>query len=88
MKCHYTYDTNGERFFIPMCYGSMYEDDKDNCTCPDPLTVHQFEKKRFNQVLKQKNTTIADQQSEIKSLNTVIKSLKKKYFTTKGNISL
>ncbi len=74
MKCHYTYDENGERFFIPMCYGSMYEEDKSQCTCLDPSTFHQFEKKRFNEVLEMKNRTIKDQASELKHLRKLIET--------------
>ena len=76
MKCYYTYDENGEKFFIPMCYSTMYSHDKRDCTCTDPLTVHQFEKERFNRVIKEKNDIIESMESELKHLRKVIEKLK------------
>lgn len=76
MKCFYTYDENGEKFFIPMCYSTMYTFDKRDCTCSNPLTEHQFAKERFNKIIKEKNETIKCMESELKNLRKVIEKLK------------
>lgn len=77
MKCHYTIDPKTlKKVLIPMCYSVCNTLDKDDCTCPDPLTEHHFQKERYNEVLKQKNESIANMQAEIKHLNFIIKTLK------------
>lgn len=80
MKCHYTYDPeSGEKVFIPMCYGTIYTLDKEDCHCADPLqNWNQFEKERFNKILEQKNESIKSMQSEIIHLRKVIEKLKSK----------
>ena len=76
MKCYFTIDPiTNEKVFIPMCYSTIYTLDKEDCTCPEPLTEHYFEKKRFNDIVKLKNETIKDMQVEIKHLNKIIKNL-------------
>ena len=76
MKCYYTFDRKtNKKIFIPMCYSSI---NGSNCSCPDPLTDHHFQKERYNEVVKQKNQSIAEFQSEIKHLHNVIKNLKQK----------
>lgn len=55
-----------------MCYSTIYSHDINDCTCPDPLTDHQFEKKRFNEVIKQKNETIKCLTSEIEHLRKIL----------------
>lgn len=77
MKCHYTYDEKGKKYFIPMCYGTIHTQRMEDCCCHDPLTDHHFEKKRFNQVVQKKNQTIQCQQSEINHLKNVIIKLNK-----------
>ncbi len=78
MKCHYTYDKKtGKKFFIPMCSGTIYSHDKKDCYCQEPLTVHRFEKERFNKIVKEKNQTIKDMESELSHLREVIELLKK-----------
>lgn len=77
MKCYFTIDPKTlKKVFIPMCYGTMDTKDIKDCCCPNPLTEHQFEKERFNKVIKQKNETIQQQQSEIIHLNKIIQKLK------------
>lgn len=73
MKCYYTIDPKTKKkVFISMCYGTEYSKDKRDCSCPDPLTEHHFEKERYNKVLKVKNETIKSMQSEIDHLNKII----------------
>lgn len=77
MKCHYTFDPkNGKKVFIPMCMSTIYTQNKEDCSCPDPLTEHHFSKERYNEVLKQKNESIVEYQAEIKHLHSVIQVLK------------
>lgn len=77
MKCYYTIDPKTKKkVFIPMCYGTIYTFDKKDCNCDDPLTVHHFEKERFNQVLEKKNQTIESMQAEINHLLKIIKNEK------------
>jgi len=56
-----------------MCYGTIYTQDKSDCCCPEPLTDHHFEKERFNKIVKEKNDTIAAQQSELQHLRKILK---------------
>jgi hypothetical protein len=79
MKCYYTIDPKTlKKVFIPMCYSTVYSKDKRDCSCPDPLTEHHFEKERFNKVVLQKNETIESMQAEINHLNKVINNIKNK----------
>lgn len=74
MKCYYTLDPKTKkRVFIPMCIGTIHSEDIDDCHCPQPLTEHHFAKERFNKVLKEKNDTIAAQQSELNHLRKILK---------------
>jgi len=78
LKCHYTYDEKGERFFIPECYGTIHTLDMEDCHCTDYMTFEKFEKKIYNEELKNRNRIIADMESEIKHLHKVIQGLKLK----------
>lgn len=60
-----------------MCYGTIHSFDIEDCCCDDPLTEHHFEKERFSKVIKQKNQSISDMQSEILLLKKVIINLNK-----------
>lgn len=74
MKCYYTIDPGTQKkVFIPMCYGTIYSHDKEDCCCADPLTEHYFEKKRFNKVVIEKNKTIESMQSELEHLRKILK---------------
>jgi uncharacterized protein YfcZ (UPF0381/DUF406 family) len=77
MKCYYTIDPKTlKKVLIPMCYSVANTLDKQDCTCPYPLTAYRFEKERFIKALQQKNETISSMQAEIKHLNEIIKTLK------------
>jgi len=74
MKCYYTIDPKTKKkVFIPMCYGTIHSLDKDDCNCENPLTEYQFEKERFNKILKQKNDTILAMESELNRLRKILK---------------
>lgn len=77
MKCHYTYDENGKRFFIPYCWPALHGG-KEACTCNDfPETWKQFERKEYNEKLAAKNKEIKELEQEIEHLHNVIKKQKK-----------
>lgn len=79
MKCYYTIDPKTlKKVLIPMCHSVCESHNKKDCTCPDPLTEHQFQKERYNKVLSEKNQTIEAMQAEINHLNKVIVKLKSK----------
>ena len=77
MKCYYTYNDKGEKVFIPMCWGTIYSNDLDDCHCQEPLTEYHFQKERFNQAINKKNETIKSMECEIKHLRKVIQKLNK-----------
>lgn len=77
MKCYHTYDKEGNKHFIPMCWGTVHSKDPDDCICSDPLTEHYFEKKRFNEVVQEKNETIKNLQSEVDHLRSLIEEFAK-----------
>lgn len=79
MKCYYTYDNDGRKVLIPMCYSVVHSNDIEDCCCISPLKTNQkFEKERYNKIIESKNKTISYQQSELKHLRKVINNLKQK----------
>ncbi len=73
MKCFYTIDPKTlKKVLIPMCIGTSNSYDVKDCSCPDPLTDHQFEKERFNKIVEEKNKSIESMQAEIDNLNRII----------------
>jgi hypothetical protein len=79
MKCHYSYYIERgkkHRLIIPGCMNVTHSNDIKDCTCQDPLTELQFERKRFNDVVKILQDEIKDLQSENKYLLDIIKQLK------------
>lgn len=61
-----------------MCWGMVHSDDIRDCQCADETTFAQFERKRYNEVLKEKCKIIADYEKEIVRLNKRIEILSKK----------
>lgn len=72
MKCYYTYDNDGEKHLIPMCWDTLHSDDISDCTCREPNTSYNFEKQRFNEVVKEKNRIIQEQQAELEYLRNML----------------
>jgi len=60
-----------------MCMSTIYTQNKEDCSCPDPLTEHHFEKERYNKVLASKNETIECMEGELNHLRKVIINLNK-----------
>ena len=80
MKCHYTYYVeNGKKHkvLIPGCWEVARSDDIKRCTCENPLTPHQFEKQKFNEVVGKLQDEIRGLQDENEYLMTIIKRLKR-----------
>jgi len=72
MKCYYTFDeVSQQKVLIPGCMGAAHTDDIDCCTCQD--TFKQFENKRYNVLLKEKNIEIQSLRSELKRLVGILK---------------
>lgn len=76
MKCHYVYDEEVGRVLIPGCWSVVISDDKDDCTC-QTTTFSQFEKEKYNEVLKEKSRLIKELESENMRLNNIIQNLLK-----------
>jgi len=73
MKCYTTIDPKTKkRIFIPMCSGGEYHG-KSGCHCPDQLTVYQFEKVRFNEMIAKKNETISMLTLELNEMRKILK---------------
>lgn len=67
MKCYYTFDeVSNEKVLIPGCMSVVNSNDIEDCCCTD--TFASFEKKRYNELLKEKNNEIQSLQTELKKL--------------------
>ena len=79
MRCYYTYDEKtGERVLIPECWGTVHSNDIRDCQCDKTVTVSQFEKKAYNEMLTAKNREIKQLQKEINRLNSRVEFWHKK----------
>ncbi len=74
MRCHYTYDKEAGKVWIPGCYSGIY--DPANCCCSK--SFKQFERDEFNQTIKAKDKEIKDLEGEVFRLERVIKKLLKR----------
>lgn len=76
MRCHYIYDKNAGRVWIPGCWGGLYGPDR--CTCSSTFaTLPEFEKKLYNEKLAELNKENKELQKEVFRLNRTIKKLLK-----------
>lgn len=66
MKCHYTHDKEVGKVLIPGCMAVANSNDINDCCCVK--TYDQFEKERYNQILKSKNDEIKELEDEIRRL--------------------
>lgn len=73
MRCHYIYDKDAGRVWIPGCWGGLYG--PDGCTCSS--TLPEFEKKLYNEKLAELNKENKELQKEVFRLNRIIKKLLK-----------
>ena len=78
MRCYYTYDEKiGEKVLIPQCWGTVHSNDIRDCYCKP--TFAQFERERYNTILKEKNAEIEALEKEINRLNSRVEFWHKKY---------
>lgn len=71
MKCHYSHDETGYRFWLPGCWGGA-TGGPNFCTCR--YVVYDPEKDKHKELRK----IIKDQEKEIAILNRIIKKLVRK----------
>lgn len=72
MRCHFIWDKEIGRVFIPGCWASIHQEDARNCTCR-PETFHQFEKEIYNQKLQEMQYQIKDQEKYIHLLHRILR---------------
>lgn len=78
MKCYFHFDEESkQRILIPGCWSVVHSNDIEDCTCNN-LTFYQFERQRYNDILKEKCTIISEYEKEIIRLNKRIEQLTKK----------
>ena len=77
-KCFNTTDEDGNKVFIPGCMGAIYHDGVDECYCKDFPKYTDFEKREYNQALKELRKDLSDLEKENIYLHQVIKKLKNK----------
>lgn len=64
-KCHYIYDKKAGKVLIPGCWPVVHSSDMSDCTCRDFLeTFKQFERKEYNNKLKEKSEYIKEIEKE------------------------
>lgn len=74
MKCHYIYDEKAGKVLIPGCWSVVNSQDISDCNCTT-TTFSQFEKAKYNEVLKEKCKLIKELEHENLRLNNKIKRI-------------
>ena len=75
MKCYYAFDeVANQKVLIPGCMSVAHTDDIDDCTCAD-WSFSSFEKKRYNELLNERNREISELQNEVIRLNKQLEKL-------------
>lgn len=64
MKCHYINVRDVGRVLIPGCMAVAVSNDIGRCTCCDILTEKDFEKQRYNDVVKRLKQEISELRHE------------------------
>lgn len=75
MRCHYIYDKEAGKVLIPGCWSVALSGRMKDCNCRTQLSPKQFEKKEYNDMIKEKNIEIKNLEKEIFYLNRIIKRL-------------
>ncbi|MGJ1321430.1 hypothetical protein ACR780_01960 [Sphingobacterium faecium] len=78
MKCRYIIDKIGGKVLIPGCDAVANSYDMSMFTCRTEQSFSAFEKQRYNEVIKEKDSLISELEKENASLNRIIKKLLKK----------
>ena len=76
MKCHFIYDKRCGKILIPGCMGVAVYGDMRRCTCR-PETFKQFEKKEYNEAMKNMKLQIKELEQENARLWRIIKRFQK-----------
>lgn len=84
-KCHYVYEDGG-KYLIPGCWSVVhYFSDKNamrHCTCRDnPDNFRAFERKEFNEAIKELKKDVSDLEKENAQLYRTIQKLTKNGYT-------
>lgn len=79
MRCHYIWE-NGQKIFVSLCYGAMYDDNAENCTCDaehetfdQSVTRIESYKEKIDQLLKENKALRKENTRLIRILNNVNK---------------
>lgn len=73
MRCHYIYDKEAGKVWIPGCWGGLY--DPEGCTCTDEIT--EFESRLYNRKVAELKKENKELQKEVFRLHRIIKKLLK-----------
>lgn len=76
MKCHYTYDENGNKILVPGCIGTAARG-IEYCTCQNVESFAEFEKQRYNDTMKALLNDNKELERENARLNRLIRKLLK-----------
>ncbi len=75
MKCYYAFDEHtGQKVLIPGCMNVVHSNDIKDCTCGD-WSFSSFEKKRYNELLNERNRVISELEKEVIRLNKLLEKL-------------
>lgn len=80
MKCHYVWGKEAGSVLIPGCWSVVISGDMNDCVCRNDLSYSTFagyERMKYNEEIKEKNTLIKDLERENSRLNRIIKNLLK-----------
>jgi len=78
MKCYYAFDeVSNQKVLIPGCMAVAHSNEIDDCTCGD-WSFLSFEKKRYNELLNERNREISELEKEVIRLNKRIENLHNK----------
>jgi hypothetical protein len=88
LKCHYIYDDEAGKTFISSCWPAVIHG-PGFCTCERtlPMTFEQFEKKEFNQKIKELIAENMQLEKENARLQRIIKNLIKRLTSDRRKIT-
>lgn len=74
MRCHYTYDEEAGKVWIPGCWGGVYR--PDACTCKNEITTYaQYEKQKYNKEISALRHEVKELEGEVFRLERLNKKL-------------
>lgn len=83
LKCYFTYDEKTrQRVLIPGCWSVVNSNDISDCTCKK-ANFNEFEKQRYNEVVKKLNDEISALSKEITRLEKRVEFWHNKYLKLK-----